>query len=155
MSDYITELRKLVGSKALIMCGACVIFIDDFNRILLQRRTDNGMWGLPGGMMEPGETLQETAMREAYEEVGLACHDLKLLNIYSGPQLYYRYPNGDEVYNVSAAYLCRDFSGIPSVDLKEVVDIQFFALIDLPPEISPPVKPILDDFCMLYGIMNK
>lgn len=43
MSDYIMELRKLVGSRPLIACAACVIFVDDAERILLQRRTDNGV----------------------------------------------------------------------------------------------------------------
>ncbi|WP_411860691.1 NUDIX domain-containing protein [Paenibacillus polymyxa] len=41
------------------MAGACVILIDDEERLLLQQRTDNGLWGLPGGSMEPGENMKE------------------------------------------------------------------------------------------------
>lgn len=48
---YIKNLRKLVGTKPLIMVGACVILINDVNKILLQLRTDNNCWGLPGGSM--------------------------------------------------------------------------------------------------------
>jgi 8-oxo-dGTP pyrophosphatase MutT (NUDIX family) len=151
MSNYIMELRKLVGSRPLITCGACVIFVDDAGRILLQRRTDNGMWGLPGGSMEPGEDLQDTARHEAREEVGLICHNLKLLNVYSGPQLYYRYPHGDEIYNVAAAYLCRDFSGTLAADQEETADAQFFALSDLPSEINPPDRPVLNEFVRSHG----
>ncbi len=67
MSNYIVELRKVIGNRPLIACSACVIVVDDAERILLQRRTDNGLWGLPGGAMEIGETLEQTARREAYE----------------------------------------------------------------------------------------
>lgn len=45
------ELRKLVGSRPLIMVGACVILLDQENRILLQLRQDNKCWGLAGGSL--------------------------------------------------------------------------------------------------------
>lgn len=61
---YIKNLRKLVGTKPLIMVGACVILINNENEILLQLRTDNNCWGLPGGSMEIGESLIEVAKRE-------------------------------------------------------------------------------------------
>lgn len=53
MSGYIKELRKLIGAHPIIMAGACVILMDGNGRLLLQQRTDNGLWGLPGGSMEP------------------------------------------------------------------------------------------------------
>lgn len=73
MSDYIGELRKLIGSRPIIMCGASVVFLDNSGRILLHHRIDNDSWGLPGGAMEIGESFEETAIREANEEVGLIC----------------------------------------------------------------------------------
>lgn len=63
----------------------CVILIDDEGRLLLQQRTDNGLWGLPGGSMEPGENMKEVASRELFEEVGLEAEELELLDIFSGP----------------------------------------------------------------------
>lgn len=44
MSNYIMELRKLVGTRPLIMAGACVLLCSE-QQLLLQRRTDNGCWG--------------------------------------------------------------------------------------------------------------
>ena len=146
MSDYLMELRKLVGSRPLITCGACVIVVDDQQRILLQHRTDTDTWGLPGGTMNLGETLEDTARREVSEEVGLACHALKLINVFSGPEMHYRYPHGDEVYHVAAAYLCRDFSGDLRPDGSESQDARFFAIEDLPSDINPPDRIILDHF---------
>lgn len=58
--------------------------------------------------------------------------------------MYYRYPHGDEVYNVVAAFVCDTYSGDFKKDESEVADIQFFALDDLPAAISPPDQAIMD-----------
>jgi len=150
MIDYYRELRDLVGPRPLILCGANVILLDGHGRVLLHHRTENDAWGLPGGVTELGETLEETAAREVREEVGLTCHTLTLFGVYSGPELYYRYANGDEVYNVSVSYLCRDFSGEIEVDPTEGKAAVFFAIDDLPSETSPPVRPIIEDFVRRY-----
>lgn len=150
MSDYIGELRKLIGTRPIIMCGANVIILNNSGRILLHHRVDNDTWGLPGGAMEIGESLEETAIREANEEVGLICRDLRIFNVYSGKKLYYKYPNDDEVYNVTATYICKDFSGRIVVDKTEGKDAKFFSVNDIPEKISPPIRMIIDDFILKY-----
>lgn len=64
MSDYVSQIRKLVGARPLILCSAGVVLLDRMNRVLLQHRTDNSMWGIPGGALEPGERLEDAAVRE-------------------------------------------------------------------------------------------
>jgi 8-oxo-dGTP pyrophosphatase MutT (NUDIX family) len=143
---YIMDLRKIVGSRPLIMTGACVILLDKNNRILLQLRKDNNCWGLAGGSLEIGETLEEVAKRELYEETGLVAKKLKLFNVFSGKEFYYKYPHGDEVYNVIAAYVCTDFEGEIKMDENEVQDLRFFHLDELPTNISPPDVPIIQEY---------
>lgn len=150
MSDYIGELRKLIGTSPIIMCGANIIILDNSGRILLHHRVDNDSWSLPGGAMEIGESFEETAIREASEEVGLICENLKLFNVYSGEGFYYKYPNGDEVFNATATYICKDFSGQISVDENEGRDARFFSIKDIPEKISPPVRVIIDEFILEY-----
>lgn len=145
--SYIIELRKLVGTTPIIMTGACVLLCDS-GRLLLQRRTDNGLWGSPGGSMELGETLEDVAKRELLEETGLVARELTLMHVFSGPELYYKYPNGDEVYNIVAAYICTNYEGNLQMDSNEVSELAFFDFTSLPHpnELSPPERPVISKF---------
>ena len=141
--DYINKLRTYVGNQPLIMVGATVLVLDTQNRLLLMKRSDNGNWGVPGGAMELGEAIEETARRELFEETSLEVKELKLFGVFSGKELYYRYPSGEEVYNVSIVYLVRDVQGDVKLLDGEHHDYQYFELDNLPENISPPIKPIL------------
>ena len=143
--DYLLNLRQFVGHAPLQMVGAATLIVDADNRLLLLKRSDSGCWGPPGGALELGEFLEAAARREVREETGLELGELSFFGVFSGPDLFYRYPNGDEIYNVSIVYLCRDFSGTIEVDPGEGTEAAFFPADQLPEAISPPVRVILDD----------
>ena len=132
MSSYVEGLRALVGGRPLILAGTNVYILNPADRLLLMRRTDTGDWGLPGGFMEPGESLEDAARREAREETGLEIGALEFLRVFSGPECYYRYPNGDEVYSVIAAYLATDVHGALISRSDEASELAYFALDDQP-----------------------
>jgi 8-oxo-dGTP pyrophosphatase MutT (NUDIX family) len=144
--DYIGDLRKLIGTQPIIMCGANVIIINRDKQILMHHRRERDCWGLPGGAMELGESMEETARREVEEEVNLICGELELFNVYSGPKLYHKYPDGNEVYNVTVTYLCRDYRGNLQVEMTEGRDARFFDISNLPDNLSSPIKPIIDEY---------
>lgn len=141
--EYINGLRKYVGNQPLLIVGSTVLVMDAHNRLLMMKRSDNGNWGVPGGAMELGETTEETARRELFEETGLEVGELTLFGVFSGKELYYRYPSGEEVYNVSIVYLAHDVHGTVKLFDGEHYDSQYFDLTDLPENVSPPIKPIL------------
>lgn len=141
---YIKEIRALIGTRPLITVGACVLLLDKERRTLLGRRADSGLWGLIGGGMEPGETLEETARREAREEAGVMVGALTLLGVFSGPAHYHRYPHGDEIYHVAVAYIATDFHGDLTAGDDETTEFEWFSLSQPPPDLNPPDKPILD-----------
>lgn len=141
---YIQQLRELVGSRPIIMVGTGVLLFKE-KEVLLQRRRDNGLWGIPGGSLEPGESLEEAARREVWEEVGLSIDRLTLFNVYSGKKQFYQYPNGDQIYDVCIVYWTRDFRGELRNEVKEVLNQRYYAIDRLPTDINPLDQPILHD----------
>lgn len=145
MNNYVKTMRSMIGTKPLLICGASVIVIRD-GHILLQKRKDNGCWGYHGGCLELGERLEDAAKRELYEETGLKVNSMKLYGVFSGPELHYVYPHGDEVYNVDTVYICDDFEGELSADPVEVSELRWFPLNEVPENLSPPVRGIIREF---------
>ncbi len=144
MSEYILDLRKLVGHRPLLQVGASVILENELGQVLLEKRTDNHCWGYPGGSLELDETVEEAAKRELFEETGLSAGELQLFGVFSGKDMHYIYPNGDEVSNVDIVFLCRSFSGELKPQTSEVDQLRFFPADALPENLSPPIrKPLL------------
>jgi mutator protein MutT len=134
---YIMDLRKELGHRALIMSAACVLFVNEKNEILLQQRADNHLWGYPGGSMELGESFEEAAVREAFEESGLIADKLEFFATESGENTHYIYPNGDEIYVAGVVYICREYHGEMKIQEEEVLQQRFFAEEDLPEKLDP------------------
>lgn len=80
------------------------------DRCFSESSTDNHQWGYAGGSIELGETVEEAAKRELFEEMGLVADEMELFYINSGEETHYIYPNGDEVYNVEIIYICQQIS---------------------------------------------
>ena len=136
-TGYIMSLRKLVGHRPIIMTAAAVLILNDKNQLLLQRRSDNGMWAYPGGSMELGESFEECARREAYEETGLKCLELKFFTTASGKDVHYIYPNGDEIYAAEVSFICEKYEGSLKLQESEASEQRFFDLDKLPEDITP------------------
>ena len=148
---YIMELREKVGSRPIIMVCSCVLVLNDRGEILLQHRTDNDMWGFIGGSVELQETFEEAAKREAFEEAGIDIEEIELFNIYSGKEMYNKYPNGDEVYNKTVMFKVLKYKGEIKADGDESEELKFFSLDTLPNKINPPDVYIIKDIKMTLG----
>jgi len=73
-----------ISKGAELRIGSCAVIFDEARqKVLLTQRTDNGLWCLPGGKMESGETLEECCRREVFEETGLEVRKKRLIGIYS------------------------------------------------------------------------
>ena len=146
--EYIQSLRQHIGHAPILMVGAAILIVDEQDRLLLLKRSDSGCWGPPGGATEPGEVVEEAARRETLEETGLKVGDMSLFGVFSGPELYYKYPNEDEVYNVTIVYLSSEVTG----DIRlngEHTEWRWFTMEDIPEDISPPIIPVIEKFKML------
>lgn len=75
--------------------AASVVVVDDGGRVLLQRRTDNGMWALPGGRMDVGESIGDCGIRETYEETGIHIEITGIVGTYTNPGHILAYDDGE------------------------------------------------------------
>ena len=140
---YVEGLRQHIGHAPVIMtCAGCAV-LDDSGRVLQRRADAHGTWGLPGGAMELGETLEEAAVRETREETGLDVRPDELLGVYTGP--LHTYANGDVVQAVVVVLTAQQFGGRLTIDGSETVGLGWFDFEDLPAPIFGPHEPMLRD----------
>ena len=89
-----------------------MIVVNDQGQILMIRRTDNGNWAVPGGAMDLGESITDTAVRETREETGITCEVTGLVGIYTNPSHVIRYTSNDEVrQEFSIVFTARPVGG--------------------------------------------
>ena len=141
--EYFKYLRQYVGQRPIILPGSVVIILNEKNEVLLQKRHD-GYWGLPGGLMDLGESFEEVAKREVFEETGLVVENLKLLNVRSGSDYYLKVANGDELYSATAVYYTKNVSGDMKIDYSESEKMQYFLQDELPHKLNDKDKKSID-----------
>ena len=143
----ILDLRKIegVGHRPLQMVACGVFLFDERDRVLLEQRTDDGTWCVPGGSMELGETPEEAARRECLEETGLLVKELQLYNVQSGEKCHFTYPNGDEVYAVDINFICRSFEGTLKRQEEEVLQLRFFTKGELPENFGVKDRELIEE----------
>lgn len=149
---YIEELRAKIGHMRVILPGAVVVIRDGAGRLLVQQRVHPpGKWSFPGGLMELGESAEETARREVFEETGLTVGSLRLIGVYSGEGYLCSAANGDEWYVVTIAYAAEEYSGALTVDRRESVSFEWISPGALPEGFVRSHREILGDYLEMRG----
>lgn len=143
---YIKELRKLTGSRPLILNSSAAIIKNKKEELLFVFRKDTNNWGLCGGYMEVGETFEETIRREIKEELHAAAPSLTLYGVFSGKEFYHKYPNGDQVYSVIALYEIEISDGDLEPDHKEISKFEYFPKNSLPENMTKTTKMLLERY---------
>ncbi|HVK37291.1 MAG TPA: NUDIX domain-containing protein [Candidatus Kapabacteria bacterium] len=134
MSDYISTIRAHIGHDVLMLPTTAFVLLDAHDRVLLHRRSDNGRWCCPGGVVEVGETIIESALRELREETDLEAVDPTLFGIFAGEDFVAHYPNGDRTAVVQFVFLTRSWRGEMRLD-DESTEAEFFAAADIPDDV--------------------
>ncbi len=125
ISDYVRDLRALVGTRLLLVPAASGLVRDAAGRVLLVQHANGGVWACPGGAVDPDEAPQDAARREVWEETGLLVEPVGLCGVFGGPHCRVRYANGDEVSYVISVFACRQVGGVLQSDGEETLDARF------------------------------
>ncbi len=116
-----------VGKLGHVILGcSAVIFDESGQKILLTRRTDNGRWCLPGGRMDPGESVTETCVREALEETGLQVKVKRLIGVYSSPDYLLEYADGERCHVVALNFEVEVIGGTLGIS-NETTEYGYFS----------------------------
>jgi len=106
--------------------------------ILLMQRSDNGQWGLPGGHVEPGESVAAAVAREVQEETGWRIAVDHLIGVYSDPaRQVIDYGGGDRVHSVNLCFAARALAPGEPTTPEESLDQGFFSSDALPEPFVP------------------
>jgi 8-oxo-dGTP pyrophosphatase MutT (NUDIX family) len=135
-TDYIKQIRKIIGHDPLLGVGLGVLIFNEKEEILLEKRTDNGLYCLVGGGVDLGEKVVEGAKREIKEETGLDIEELHFMGVKSGEEQKLLYPNGDLTYYVDFYFHCHIDSSkqTPKISDGESTELRFYPLDQLPPD---------------------
>ena len=145
--------QYILNGKENIRVGVAVALINEAKDILLERRKDCGWWGVTGGKLDVGETIEQCAIREIQEEcnIKLVDEDLNLLGVYSNPKegRILQYPD-NRVHLVDVVFFTHpnNFTNLKISD--ESLEIRFFRFNNLPKLIVPPALTPLADISKLF-----
>jgi ADP-ribose pyrophosphatase YjhB (NUDIX family) len=106
--------------------------------LLLMQRSDNGSWGLPGGYVEPGESVSAAVAREVLEETGVRIEPGRLVGVYSDPaRQVITYGDGRRVQSVNLCFEARPVATEQPTTPDETLATGYFAPGALPEPFVP------------------
>jgi ADP-ribose pyrophosphatase YjhB (NUDIX family) len=114
-----------------LVVAVSVVVTDEYGNILLQRRSDNDLWGLPGGGMELGESIGQAVVRETKEETGLDVEPTAIVGIYSDPGHVIAYADGEVRQEFSICFRANLTGGEASVADQESKEVRFVPMSEL------------------------
>jgi mutator protein MutT len=136
ISPYLKELRARIGHDMVLMPSVAALVRNEAGHVLFQRRADDGLWSLPSGSIDPGETPGQAVVREVREETGLIVEPTRVAAVLGGTPHQIHYPNGDVVEYTVIVFECRTLGGeLGGLD-GESLELRYCSAAERPPLIA-------------------
>lgn len=119
------------------------LVFNDRGEVLLAKRSDNGLWCIPGGHVDLGETLAQACLRELREETGLQGEVERLVGIYSDTKGSLHIAQGPEWHTIRVSFQCR-ITGGTLTSSEETSEVKYFDPDHLPTLITDHAKRVED-----------
>jgi 8-oxo-dGTP pyrophosphatase MutT (NUDIX family) len=129
--DFLLKLRKKIGNDLLILPSSGVTLFNETGRLLLAKHSDREIWTLPGGIIEPGESPADAALREIWEETGFLVELTSIFGVFGGMDLVITYANGDRTAYVVTIFRGKIVGGKMRPDGEEISELRFFSAEEL------------------------
>lgn len=132
MSHLDRDFRQYVKKVSKITVKVGILVRNEVGEVLLQQRAGSDEWGIPLGSMTPGESLEDAARRELWEETALTADDVKLLRMFSGPEFQINHSSGDEEFLVIGLYEAEGLQTELNTQTQVNKALRFFGAADIP-----------------------
>ena len=120
-----------IGREGALRVGASALIFDEAReKILMTQRSDNSRWCLPGGGMDPGESASETCIREVMEETGLEVRVIRLIGVYTTPDMLIEYRDGNKIQPVTFSFEA-EVTGGELVLSDETIDFGWYTVAEI------------------------
>ncbi len=120
------------------LCTDVIIEVGAGLIVLVERKNEPHGWALPGGFVEIGETVEEAALREAFEETGLNVELIKQFHVYSDPK------RDERGHSVSVTFVATA-RGTPKAG-SDAAEVGLFHQMNLPENICFDHRKIINDY---------
>ena len=108
--DYYNDPTAPLANSLVVAVAAFVA--NDLGEILMIERSDNGLWAIPGGAQDIGETTRDAVVREVREETGIDIEVEGIDGIYSDPRHIIEYDNGEVRQEFSIVFRAKPINGV-------------------------------------------
>ena len=154
-NGHIKMTRALVGHIPINPPVATAVVLDDNMRILLECRSDDNKWSIPGGVVKPGESIKECAINDIRRETGLLANpdNLYLFEELSGNGFHY-YPNGDILDSAKIVYVAKRCEGELIVNYENLA-LKYFDLQSIPSKVSGSTRKIVSHILDRYDEVKE
>ncbi|MGW1775685.1 NUDIX domain-containing protein [Streptomyces sp. NPDC002104] len=142
-TDYINDPNAPKANS--IVPAVTAFVINDAGDVLMERRSDNGRWGMPGGVQEVGENIAGTVVREVLEETGIQVEVVGLVGIFTDPGHVIAFADGEVRQEFSLCFRARPVGGEIRVS-SESLEVRWVPRVDMDSlDVSPTTRRRLEE----------